>query len=44
VRGDLLRRLGREAWDRAEFQRAARLTRNARERALLLGRAGARGA
>lgn len=41
MRGDLLRRLGREAWDRAEFQRAVRLTRNARERALLLERAGA---
>ncbi|WP_332758684.1 RNA polymerase sigma factor [Streptomyces sp. MT206] len=39
VRGDLLRRLGRRAEARAEFERAASLTRNARERALLLGRA-----
>ncbi|MFD6468169.1 RNA polymerase sigma factor [Streptomyces goshikiensis] len=39
VRGDLLRRLGCRAEARAEFERAASLTRNARERALLLGRA-----
>lgn len=39
VRGDLLRRLGRRAEARAEFERAASLTRNARERALLLRRA-----
>ncbi|MFB9581508.1 RNA polymerase sigma factor [Streptomyces goshikiensis] len=39
VRGDLLRRLGRRAEARAEFERAASLTHNARERALLLGRA-----
>ncbi|WP_317444913.1 RNA polymerase sigma factor [Streptomyces collinus] len=39
VRGDLLTRLGRTAEARAEFARAASLTRNARERALLLGRA-----
>lgn len=39
VRGDLLRRLGRVAQARAEFERAAGLTRNERERALLLGRA-----
>ncbi|MEP7347715.1 MAG: RNA polymerase sigma factor [Gemmatimonadaceae bacterium] len=39
VRGDLLAKLGR--WDEArlEFERAASLTRNARERALLLDRA-----
>ena len=39
VRGDLLARLGRHEEARAEFERAASLTRNARERALLLGRA-----
>ncbi|WP_329621678.1 RNA polymerase sigma factor [Streptomyces sp. NBC_01255] len=39
VRGDLLARLGRAAEARAEFERAASLTRNARERELLLGRA-----
>ncbi|MCC0099785.1 RNA polymerase sigma factor [Streptomyces flavotricini] len=39
VRGDLLERLGRGEEARAEFERAASLTRNARERALLLGRA-----
>jgi len=39
VRGDLLARLGRFDESRAEFERAAALTRNARERALLLGRA-----
>jgi predicted RNA polymerase sigma factor len=39
VRGDLLARLGRRAEARAEFERAAALTRNARERALLLERA-----
>ena len=39
VRGDLLQRLGRGAEARAEFERAATLTRNARERALLLDRA-----
>ncbi|MEV0895252.1 DUF6596 domain-containing protein [Actinoplanes sp. NPDC049802] len=39
VRGDLLARLGRHAEARAEFERAASLTRNERERALLLGRA-----
>ncbi|GAB2513356.1 RNA polymerase sigma factor [Nocardiopsis aegyptia] len=41
VRGDLLARLGRADEARAEFERAARLTRNESERALLLGRAGA---
>ncbi|MGH3312861.1 MAG: RNA polymerase sigma factor [Streptomyces sp.] len=39
VRGDLLERLGREEEARAEFERAASLTRNARERELLLARA-----
>jgi RNA polymerase sigma factor (sigma-70 family) len=39
VRGDLLDRLGRRAEARAEFERAARLARNARERALLEERA-----
>jgi RNA polymerase sigma factor (sigma-70 family) len=41
VRGDLLARLGRHDDARAEFERAAALTRNARERQLLLGRAAA---
>lgn len=39
VRGDLLDRLGRADEARAEFERAASLTRNERERTLLLGRA-----
>ncbi|WP_017544301.1 RNA polymerase sigma factor [Nocardiopsis prasina] len=39
VRGDLLERLGRAEEARAEFARAAGLTRNARERDLLLERA-----
>ncbi|MGG7571523.1 RNA polymerase sigma factor [Streptomyces sirii] len=39
VRGDLLARLGRAAEARQEFLRAASLTRNARERALLEERA-----
>ncbi|MFB6520147.1 RNA polymerase sigma factor [Streptomyces sp. NPDC056401] len=39
VRGDLLERLGRPAEARAEFERAASLTRNAREQALLRARA-----
>ena len=43
VRGDLLARLGRGAEARAEFQRAAKLTRNAAERAFLLRRAAACG-
>ncbi len=38
VRGDLLKKLGRLDEARAEFERAAQLTQNARERALLLGR------
>ncbi|MQY15246.1 hypothetical protein SRB5_54250 [Streptomyces sp. RB5] len=41
VRGDLLERLGRRAEARAEFERAAALTRNEKERALLLDRAAA---
>jgi RNA polymerase sigma factor (sigma-70 family) len=41
VRGDFLAKLGRGAEARAEFERAAALTRNARERALLLERAAA---
>jgi RNA polymerase sigma factor (sigma-70 family) len=41
VRGDLLERLGRRAEARAEFERAAAMTRNERERALLRGRAAA---
>ena len=43
VRGDLLVKLGRLAEARAEFERAAALTRNGRERALLLDRANACG-
>ncbi|MFG3280657.1 RNA polymerase sigma factor [Streptomyces sp. NPDC048111] len=39
VRGDLLERLGRPAEARAEFERAASLTRNTQERELLLDRA-----
>lgn len=39
VRGDLLARLGRQAEAAAEFRRAAGLTRNQRERDLLLERA-----
>ncbi|MFJ9641932.1 RNA polymerase sigma factor [Streptomyces sp. NPDC004244] len=41
VRGDLLERLGRHEEARAEFERAASLTGNARERDLLLRRAAA---
>jgi predicted RNA polymerase sigma factor len=39
VRGDLLARLGRDDEARDEFERAASLTRNERERELLLSRA-----
>jgi RNA polymerase sigma-70 factor (ECF subfamily) len=39
VRGDLLAKLGRAAEARGEFERAASLTRNGRERTLLLARA-----
>ena len=41
VRGDFLARLGRHPEARAEFERAASLTRNRRERTLLLDRAAA---
>jgi hypothetical protein len=41
VRGDLLAKLGSVDEARVEFERAASLTRNARERALLLNRAAA---
>jgi RNA polymerase sigma-70 factor, ECF subfamily len=43
VRGDLLAKLDRRSEARAEFERAAALTQNARERALLLARAAACG-
>ena len=39
VRGDLLEKLGRRDEARAEFERAALLTANSRQRAALLGRA-----
>jgi predicted RNA polymerase sigma factor len=41
VRGDLLAKLGRIDEARAELERAAALTRNVRERDLLLERAAA---
>ncbi|HET6231747.1 MAG TPA: RNA polymerase sigma factor [Longimicrobiaceae bacterium] len=41
VRGDFLFKLGRLSEARAEFERAASLTRNARERELLMSRAAA---
>ena len=41
VRGDLLGKLGRADEARAEFERAAAMTRNERDRALLLARAAA---
>jgi RNA polymerase sigma factor (sigma-70 family) len=41
ARGDLLEKLGRSVEARAEFERAASLTQNARERDLLLERAAA---
>jgi RNA polymerase sigma factor (sigma-70 family) len=44
VRGDFLVRLGRRDEARTEFERAAGMTRNARERRLLLERAAACGA
>ncbi|MEP6884484.1 MAG: RNA polymerase sigma factor [Gammaproteobacteria bacterium] len=44
VRADLLEKLGRVEEARTEFTRAAALTQNGRERALLLGRAAACGA
>ena len=43
VRGDLLARLGRADEARAEFERAAAMTRNQAERRLLLERAGGAG-
>ncbi|HXR63053.1 MAG TPA: RNA polymerase sigma factor [Rudaea sp.] len=43
VRGDLLAKLDRGEEARVEFERAAAMTRNARERALLLERAAAAG-
>jgi predicted RNA polymerase sigma factor len=39
VRGDLLEKLGRRDEAKAEFARAATMTQNERERALLMGRA-----
>jgi predicted RNA polymerase sigma factor len=41
VRGDLLFKLGRRAEARVEFERAAELTRNERERVFLRARAAA---
>jgi predicted RNA polymerase sigma factor len=41
VRGELLERLGRDGEARSEFERAAAMTRNRRERDVLLGRAAA---
>jgi predicted RNA polymerase sigma factor len=41
VRGDLLEKLGRHEEAREQFARAAALTRNARERDVLCGRAAA---
>jgi predicted RNA polymerase sigma factor len=41
VRGDLLAKLGRLAEARGEFERAASLTRNERERRLMSARAAA---
>ena len=43
VRGDLLMQLGRQDEARVEFERAAALAKNAREKALLLARAAACG-
>jgi predicted RNA polymerase sigma factor len=43
VRGDFLFKLGRFNEAQAEFERAARLTQNAREREFLLNRAAACG-
>jgi predicted RNA polymerase sigma factor len=39
VRGDMLFRLGRREEARIQFEQAAAMTKNERERALLLGRA-----
>ncbi len=43
VRGDLLDKLGRHQEARAEFERAAAMTKNGREQAMLLARAAALG-
>ena len=43
VRGDLLDKLGRHEEARAEFERAAALTQNEREREVLLARAAGAG-
>jgi predicted RNA polymerase sigma factor len=43
VRADLLAKLGRKDEARVEFERAASLTKNAREREFLMGRAGEMG-
>ena len=43
VRGDLLTKLSRFDEARVEFERAASLTRNARERAVLLARSSRKG-
>jgi len=43
VRGDLLKKMGRKDEARTEFERAASITRNVRERNLLLERARACG-
>ena len=40
VRGDLLEKLGRNREAKAEFERAAGMTKNTRERAILQERAG----
>lgn len=44
ARGDLLEKLGRREEAGVEFERAAALTKNERERTVLLGRAGGEGA
>jgi predicted RNA polymerase sigma factor len=43
ARGDLLEKLGRKSEAKAEFERAASLTQNERERVVLLDRAAACG-
>jgi predicted RNA polymerase sigma factor len=43
VRGDLLAKLGRAAEARAEFERAAAMTKNERERKMLLDRSASLG-
>jgi RNA polymerase sigma factor (sigma-70 family) len=44
VRGDLLEKVGRVAEAKSEFERAAALTKNIRDRAVMLGRAESAGA